>query len=795
MKKLITILFALLICVSAASAVVTQRVDFIGGSEVPTTIATYNVYNDGRVVLQYSGTTTASAGEIQYATYLPAGVRSYLVYFMKEGYLPYVLENSLYGERSYTDPNLTPEETAILNKDIVFSKAEYCHAPIREFYALNVENLEHPIVINVSAEIGGEVYSAFAYQDVTETSYIPQEEAFIGHFSATTQIILRIYDENNNPIGAPLTMEKDLLAGSTANFVFEWLPEDEGEYTIVAESNVIDNQCNTASRFTEYGEIELTVFTEEDLNNSCFTSLPGLTIENVEGIFGETMRIHGTKKSNYLLGGDATPVSTELTLRIYDEDGDEVHSEIQNIGPNPNALEFQEYSFNWDPIAIGSYVIEVEGVADSPLCDGLMNPVEITRISTEVTAPRDPQPTIDEIPDQYADEGVVPAWQVDLWEYTHDNTPDDQLVYSLQQSNPGIINCYITSNRYVQCAASNGYGTNRLTVFASDGNSSGSATFNVEVAQANTNQDPVVGDIPNVQMDMNTIDKSIDLDQYGSDPDGDNITWTYSGNNNIAVYINNENVVSLAPDLGWYGTEVIHFVATDEHGRSASDSVTVEVRDTNGDNHAPVVTDIPNRQIFENGSDSTIDLDNYVSDPDGESVTWTFSGNTNINVTISNDNVITFTPNPGWTGQETITFTATDPHGANASDNVVVSVIKKEQPQPPADLDEDDDFGLKFTRLRVSPYAVPNDALRLSIGLENYGSKDLKGVKIKTTIVELGIRSETGPFTLEDDEEITKNFALEIPEYTEAGEYNLRIDVRDRDGNVHRVRHIPFEII
>jgi hypothetical protein len=82
-------------------------------------------------------------------------------------------------------------------------------------------------------------------------------------------------------------------------------------------------------------------------------------------------------------------------------------------------------------------------------------------------------------------------------------------------------------------------------------------------------------------------------------------------------------------------------------------------------NDAPVVTDIPNQTIAEGMTFTNINLDNYVVDPDdGDSqLSWTFSGNSVLNVSIV-DRVATIAiPNSDWNGNETITFRATDPGG------------------------------------------------------------------------------------------------------------------------------------
>jgi len=92
-------------------------------------------------------------------------------------------------------------------------------------------------------------------------------------------------------------------------------------------------------------------------------------------------------------------------------------------------------------------------------------------------------------------------------------------------------------------------------------------------------------------------------------------------------------------------------------------------------NTPPIVSDIPDQTINEGENFVTITLDNYVTDvedPDS-SISWTYSGNTNLAVTITN-RVATITYTVGWTGSETITFTATDTGTLSDADDAIFTV-------------------------------------------------------------------------------------------------------------------------
>ena len=134
-------------------------------------------------------------------------------------------------------------------------------------------------------------------------------------------------------------------------------------------------------------------------------------------------------------------------------------------------------------------------------------------------------------------------------------------------------------------------------------------------------------------------------------------------------------LTGLTNDVTYYIAVTAYYTGDRESGYS------VEVTAIPTEQEPPVVSGIPDVSFVEGGSDSSIDLDDYVDDPDNTDaeMTWTYTGNTHVNVAIADTHVVTFTAEADWDGSETITFTATDPAGASGSDDMIVTVI----PLPP----------------------------------------------------------------------------------------------------------------
>jgi hypothetical protein len=89
----------------------------------------------------------------------------------------------------------------------------------------------------------------------------------------------------------------------------------------------------------------------------------------------------------------------------------------------------------------------------------------------------------------------------------------------------------------------------------------------------------------------------------------------------------------------------------------------------------PVVSPIPGQTVAEPAAFASIDLDDYVIDPDhaDNQLTWTAGGNSVLGVNIV-DRVATISYSPGTIVSETLTFTATDPDGLQDSSSATFEV-------------------------------------------------------------------------------------------------------------------------
>ena len=201
-------------------------------------------------------------------------------------------------------------------------------------------------------------------------------------------------------------------------------------------------------------------------------------------------------------------------------------------------------------------------------------------------------------------------------------------------------------------------------------------------------EDPVISGLMDMTLTFGET-RTLDLDNYASDDEDSHseleftIIYTASVSPNpLTISIDNtSHVLTITESNGaWEGTQAVTIRVEDTDGNRDEDSfiVTIDNGTTPGPTPTdPVVSGLPDITFAEDTSDNSIDLDNYVTDPDntGAEMTWTFTGNTNIVVSIGSDNVVTFTTlTPNWNGVETITFRATDPDSNWDEDTITVTV-------------------------------------------------------------------------------------------------------------------------
>ncbi len=289
-------------------------------------------------------------------------------------------------------------------------------------------------------------------------------------------------------------------------------------------------------------------------------------------------------------------------------------------------------------------------------------------------------PVVSDIADQTITEGGAFA-TVNLDDFVTDGDNTDAEI-SWSTSGGSSITVSIDGSNVATITAAAGFiGSETITFTATDpdGQSdSDDATYTVNEDGGGGGDAPVVSGIADQTITGEFV--QLNLDDFVDDADNadSEITWTFSGDVNLIIqYRADIRACRISGSAGWEGSETITFTATDPDGNTGSQDATYTVGDGGGggDPEPPVVSDIPDATIT--GAFVQIDLNIYVDDPDTDdsAIDWTFSASSNLIIQYRADlNMCRVSAVAGFTGSETITFTATDPDGLSDSDDATFTV-------------------------------------------------------------------------------------------------------------------------
>ncbi len=178
----------------------------------------------------------------------------------------------------------------------------------------------------------------------------------------------------------------------------------------------------------------------------------------------------------------------------------------------------------------------------------------------------------------------------------------------------------------------------------------------------------------------------LDLDNYADDDEDSDSRLDFDVDYTPSVtpapitvtYDDSTHTITITEVSGtWTGTQSIDVDVEDTDDGDDSDTFTVTI--TSAPVGVPVIGGLPDL-TFSIGTTLSINLSDYVTDSDhsDSQLTWTATGNTNINVVIGTDKIANFTS--AWIGSETITFRVTDPLGNFAEDTITVTTTSYDNP-------------------------------------------------------------------------------------------------------------------
>ena len=154
------------------------------------------------------------------------------------------------------------------------------------------------------------------------------------------------------------------------------------------------------------------------------------------------------------------------------------------------------------------------------------------------------------------------------------------------------------------------------------------------------------------------------------------------------IVINPDGTYTYTPPTDFVGEDTITIEVCDEFGACEEAELSIEVRDsastTGPSNNAPPIVGDDNFEVFTD-TPITSSLIGNDSDPEGDALTVTttpIAEPTNGTVVVNPDGTFTYTPDPGFIGEDTFEYEICD--AAGACDTAVVTINVQPDPDPNA---------------------------------------------------------------------------------------------------------------
>ncbi|MFM9278297.1 Ig-like domain-containing protein [Paenibacillus jiagnxiensis] len=217
-------------------------------------------------------------------------------------------------------------------------------------------------------------------------------------------------------------------------------------------------------------------------------------------------------------------------------------------------------------------------------------------------------------------------------------------------------------------------GEDSFTVIVDDGKGGQTeVTINVGVGEPSA---PPANHPPLAAGDNVTTEKdtSVSDSVYGTDPDGDPLTFT-KGNDpeHGEVTVNPDGTWTYTPDSGFVGEDSFTVIVDDGKGGKTEVTITVGVTEPT----APPANQPPTASVDKTTTDKGKSVSGavYGTDPDGDPLTYTKGKDPEHGeVTVNPDGTWTYTPDPGFVGEDSFTVIVDDGKGGKTEVTITVGV-------------------------------------------------------------------------------------------------------------------------
>lgn len=185
---------------------------------------------------------------------------------------------------------------------------------------------------------------------------------------------------------------------------------------------------------------------------------------------------------------------------------------------------------------------------------------------------------------------------------------------------------------------------------------------------------PEIRDLPTLEIQTGSTDRSLDLDQFVFDDDPDDeLSWTFTQPPTLEVSIDpGTNEVTITAQESAVGLEQVQFAVQDPAGNT--DIGVLEILIVRG-GLPPQIGGLPQVTLLVGAPEQSLSLDLYVTDTDtaDDQIQWLVRSQPGVNARIQDRRLFLSVP-AGQEGERQITLTATDPQGNEAEATLQLTI-------------------------------------------------------------------------------------------------------------------------
>ena len=338
------------------------------------------------------------------------------------------------------------------------------------------------------------------------------------------------------------------------------------------------------------------------------------------------------------------------------------------------------------------------------------------------------------------DEGTALTLEV----LSNDYDPDDDVlsIDSVGQGSHGIVETNGSNIKYTPEA---GYiGSDSFTYTVVDGHG-GSATASVSITVNPVNAPPVAVNDSGETDEDTALTLEVLSNDY--DPDDDVLSIDSVGQGGHGIVETNGSNIKYTPEAGYIGSDSFTYTVVDGHGGSATASVSITVNPVN----APPVAVNDSGETDEDTA-LTLEVLSNDYDPDDDVLSIDSVGQGGHGIVETNGSNIKYTPEAGYIGSDSFTYTVVDGHGGSATASVSISVNPVNAPPVAVnDSGETDEDTALTLEVLSNDYDPDDDVLSIdSVGQGGHGIVETNGSNIKYTPEAGYIGSDSFTYTVVD---------------------------------------------